>query len=98
MSIDKTVIVKALAKVTDPNSGRDIITMSMVRDLSIDGKNINFTIELPSLNNQYKSELNFACISAVQEAYPDANVNVHLMSKTPQAQQAEKKLPHIGNI
>ncbi len=98
MTFDKTKIVKALAKVTDPNTGQDIITMSMVRDLEIEGKNINFTIELPSLNNAYKSELNFACISAVQELYPEANVNVHMMSRTAQAQQSTSPAPHIHNI
>ncbi len=98
MEIDKTKVIRALAKVTDPNSGQDIITMSMVRDLTIEGKNVNFTIELPSLNNEAKQELNFACIQAVQEAYPEANVNVHLMARTPQAQAPTSPLPHIKNI
>ena len=98
MSFDKTKIVQALTKVIDPNSGQDIISMSMVRDLEVDEKNINFTIELPSLNNQYKSDLNFACIAAVQELYPAANVNVHMMAKTGQAQQKTNPFPHIKNI
>ena len=98
MEIDKTIVVKALTKVMDPNSGQDIITMSMVRDLQVEGLNINFTIELPSLENEAKQELNFACIQAIQEVYPEANVNVHLMARTPQAQQPTSSLPHIKNI
>lgn len=98
MSFDKTKIVQALTKVTDPNSGQNIITMSMVRDMEVDEKNINFTLELPSLNNEHKSELNFACIAAVQEVYPTANVNVHMMAKTGQAQQKTNPFPHIKNI
>ncbi len=98
MSIDTTTIVKALAKVTDPNTGQDIITMSMVRDLQIEGNNINFALELPSLNSEYKSELNFACIAAVQEVYPEANVNVHMIAKTAQSQESTSALPHVKNI
>lgn len=98
MGFDKTNIVQALTKVIDPNSGQDIITMSMVRDLEVDEKNINFTIELPNLNNQHKSDINFACIAAVQEIYPQANVNVHMMAKTAQAQQKTNPFPHIKNI
>ena len=98
MSIDKTKIVKALAQVMDPSSGQDIITMSMVRDLTVDGNNINFAIELPSLNTEYKSDLNFACIAAVQEVYPEANVNVHMIGRTPQSQQPTNPLSHIKNI
>ncbi|MEL7122943.1 MAG: Mrp/NBP35 family ATP-binding protein [Bacteroidota bacterium] len=98
MSFDKSQIVKALTKVIDPNTGQDIITVNMVRDLEVDESNVNFTIELPSLNNEYKSQLNFACISAVQELYPNANVNVHMMSKTGQSQAPTGAVPHIKNI
>jgi ATP-binding protein involved in chromosome partitioning len=99
MEFDKTKIVKALAKVTDPKSGQDIITMNMVRDLNIDDKNINFTLELPSMKVENKAELNFACVQAVQEVYPDANVNVHMMARTQQAQQQPSgSLPQVKNI
>jgi ATP-binding protein involved in chromosome partitioning len=98
MNIDKTQVVKALTKVIDPNSGQDIITVSMVRDLVIEGQNVNFSIELPSLNTEYKQQLNFACIAAVQEVFPEANVNVHMISRTPQAQQNTSAMPHVMNI
>lgn len=98
MSIEKTTIVKALTKVIDPTTGQDIITRSMVRDLVVEGNNVNFTIELPSLKSEYKSDLNFACIAAVQAVYPQANVNIHLMSQTEEAQQSTSVLPHIRNI
>ena len=98
MSIDTTAVVKALTKVIDPNSGRDIITMSMVRDLKVEGNRVQFTIELSSLKSEHKSDLNFACIAAVQELYPEADVHVHMMSKTAQAQQPVNNFPQIGNI
>jgi len=97
-ALEKTKIVKALAKVTDPNSGQDIITMNMVRDLEIEDNNVNFTLELPSLNSENKSELNFACMQAVQEVYPQANVNVHMMARTAQAQESTSSIPHVKNI
>lgn len=98
MSFDKTKIVKALAQVTDPNTGQDIITMNMVLNLETDERNINFSLELPSLSTQHKSELNFACIQAVQALYPDANVNVHMIARTPDAQKPANPLGHIRNI
>ncbi len=98
MTIETTLVVKALAKVKDPSTGQDIITRNMVRDLSIDGNNVAFTLELPSLNSQYKSELNFACIGAIQEVYPSANVHVHLMANNPGAPEAPNAVPQIKNI
>ena len=78
MSIDKMVIIEALTKVIDPASGQDLITMSMVRDLEIEGNNIQFVVELRSLDNDKKQQLNFACMEAIQKEYPDANVHVHM--------------------
>jgi ATP-binding protein involved in chromosome partitioning len=100
MAIETKQIVSALTKVMDPNTGQDVITMNMVRDLSIDGNQVNFTLELPSLSSEYKQELNFACISAIQESYPQADVNVHMMAKAGQAASPQPNNPfsHIKNI
>ncbi len=98
MAFENSKIIGALSKVIDPNSGKDIISMSMVRDFAIEGKNVNFTLELPSLNTPQKAELNFACIAAIQAVYPDANVNVHTMSRTQGAQQSTSAIPHVKNI
>ena len=100
MSFDKTKIVEALSKVNDPASGESIITMNMVLDLAVDNQNINFTIECQRLNSPSKSELNFACIAAVKEIYPSANVNVHMKGKcTKAAQQGPvSAVPQVKNI
>ncbi len=96
---DKTKIVKALTKVQDPATGQDIITLNLVRDLIVEGKDVNFTLELPNVNMAGKSEMNFACIAAIQEIYPDANVNVHVKSQSAFVpQESTSPLPHIKNI
>ncbi|MCB9049860.1 MAG: Mrp/NBP35 family ATP-binding protein [Lewinellaceae bacterium] len=98
MNIETTKVVEALTKVMDPNSGQDIITMSMVRDLEVKGKDINFSIELPTMETRHKSELNFACIQAVQNLYPEANVNVHMISRTGNSQEPTSPLAQVKNI
>lgn len=98
MSIDKTKVVGALTKVNDPKTGKDIITQSMVRDLVVEGNNINFTIEMGGADAATKQQLNFACIAAVQELYPSANVNVHMMMSTAKTKEKPKVLPQVKNI
>lgn len=98
MELEQTKIVRALAKVMDPRSGQDIITLSMVRDLTVEGRQISFTLELPTMDTAHKAELNMACVQAVQEIYPEAEVHVHMMSRAPQAQQPESTLPQVKNI
>lgn len=98
MSFETTRIVEALSQVIDPSSGRDLISQNMIRDLVVEGKNVNFTVELRSLGVEGKSALNFACIQAVQQIYPDANVNVHLMAQDNPNPAANKLLPQVKNI
>lgn len=100
MAIETKRVVEALTKVMDPNTGQDLITMNMVLDLHIEGNAINFKLELPSLGNDYKQALNFACIEAIQKIYPEADVNVHMMAKGGQAAAPTPNNPfsHIKNI
>ena len=98
MSIEKSKIIHALGTVKDPATGQDILSRHMVEELEIEGNNVNFKLILASLNAESKQELNFACIGAIQQIYPQANVNVHTMSRTPQATENPSPLSHIRNI
>lgn len=99
MELEISKVVKALTRVTDPNTGQDLITMNMVRDLHVEGNQVSFTLELPSLNNDYKSDLNFACQAAIQEVYPQANIHVHMAAPGSGATKGPANaVPHIRNI
>lgn len=98
MEIDKKQIAKALSTVKDPHTGQDLITANRVVNLEVQGNNVSFTLELPSLDNDYKQQLNFACQAAIAEYYPDANVHVHMMSRTAESQASTSPLPHVKNI
>ncbi len=97
MEIDKKQIIEALEKVKDPATGQDIIAMRRVRNLIVEGKSIQFSVEVPSGDATTKSSLNFACIQAVNEAFPDAQVHIHMISGTPAAskQEATSHIKHI---
>ncbi|MBL7816250.1 MAG: Mrp/NBP35 family ATP-binding protein [Saprospiraceae bacterium] len=103
MMIDNNRVVEALRTVKDPNTGQDIIQRRMVEGLRIEGNNVNFTLVLPSLNMNNKTELIFACIAAIQKEYPDAQTNVHTLAK-PQGgeshatQTPDRPFPHLKNI
>jgi len=96
--MNKEAILNLLRAVRDPQTGRDIITAGMVQDLRIDGNNVNFTLAIPSLQMHGKAELNFACIGAIAEQFPQANVNVHFVARTPGSQETTSAVPHIKNI
>lgn len=98
MSIEKQRIVDALYTVQDPGSGKDLIAARMVENLNVEGNNVNFNLVLPSLNSPHKSDLIFACVATVKEIYPEADVNVHVVAKTPGSQQEAGNVSYVKNI
>ncbi len=98
MDFDKQKIVEALQKILDPQTGQDIISLRMVENLQTDENNVSLTLILPSLNSPLKNELNFACIAAVNEVYPDAEVHIHVKARTENTQNNNSIVPHIKNI
>ncbi|HMR43061.1 MAG TPA: iron-sulfur cluster assembly protein, partial [Saprospiraceae bacterium] len=98
MAIDRNVILEALSTLRDPSTGQDIVTVKMVETVQVDGNNVNITLALPSLNHPSKSDMIFSCQGIIQKIYPAAEVNVHVIARTPQSQQESSSLPHIKNI
>lgn len=98
MNIDKQQIVEALRTVKDPETGQDIISVRMVEDLQVAGKDITFTLLVPSLKSPVKNQLTFACIGAVNAVYPEAEVHVHAKAAAQSNQGPKSPVPHIKNI
>jgi ATP-binding protein involved in chromosome partitioning len=54
MSISKEQVTSALRAVTDPVSGKDLITADMVRGLTLDGTKVSFVLEIdPARASEY---------------------------------------------
>jgi ATP-binding protein involved in chromosome partitioning len=91
-------IQNALRTVRDPQTGRDIITANMVEGLEVEGNTVKFSLVVPSLQMQGKAELNFACMGAIMERFPGADVHVHFVARTPGSQASTSAVPQIKNI
>jgi ATP-binding protein involved in chromosome partitioning len=96
--MDQNTIINALKTVRDPQTGQDIISAGLVQKLDIQGDSINFTMEVPSLQMHGKAELNFACMGAIMEIYPQAKINIHFMARTAASQENNSIVPQIRNI
>ena len=63
--ITKEQVLKALSNVDDPDLGKDLVTLNMVRDIEIDGNNVSFTVVLTTPACPMKEMIEKACINAV---------------------------------
>lgn len=77
MSIDNNKLVSVLRSVKDPDSGVDLVTMRLIKDLKIKDQSVSFSVESANLAETAKFQLHENLIKAIQEVYPGAQIDIH---------------------
>jgi len=76
-------VLKALSNVQEPDLGKDIVTLNMVKDIAIEGQNVGFTVVLTTPACPMKDMIQRACINAIKLLIDkEAVVNVHFTANT----------------
>ncbi len=88
MNIEK--IIEALKNVTDPLTGVDLIASKKVYNINTDGDHVVFDLIVNDLEPMMKGELNLRTVEEIQKVYPEANVNVNMITKEVLAAQKAK--------
>lgn len=82
--ITKEQVLKALSNVEEPDLGKDLVTLNMVKDIEIDGNKVKFTVVLTTPACPLKDMIRNACVNAIHmlvskeaqvEVVMTANVN-----------------------
>jgi ATP-binding protein involved in chromosome partitioning len=98
-SLTESAVIDALRAVQEPELGRDIVTLEMVKDVAIDGTAIAFTIELTTPACPLKDEIE-GNARAVLTAIGAETVEITwgAMVRRAQPRQAEQLLPGVKNV
>lgn len=93
-------ILDALRNVQEPDLGKDIVTLNMVRDIEINENNVSFTVVLTTPACPLKDLIRNNCVKAVQEhVNKDAAVLVNFTSNTTSKREENRPvLPGVKNI
>ena len=93
-------ILKALSNVQEPDLGKDLVTLNMVKDIAIDGNKVSFTVILTTPACPLKDMIMNACINAVKLLVnKEAIVTVNFTSNTStNRQDAKTVLSGVKNI
>jgi ATP-binding protein involved in chromosome partitioning len=76
-------IMQALSNVQEPDLGKDLVTLNMVKDVVINGSDVSFTVVLTTPACPMKDMIMNACINAIKLLVnKDANVTVNFTSNT----------------
>ena len=86
-------IIKALSNVQEPDLGKDLITLNMVKDISIVDKNVSFTVVLTTPACPMKDLIKNACINAINILVSkEALVTVNFTSNTTSIRKNDKNI------
>lgn len=98
--ITKEAVLAALSNVQEPDLGKDLVTLNMIRDIEIDGKNVSFTVVLTTPACPLKEMIEKACINAVhilvdKEAVVKVNLTANMVTNR---KDNKAVLPGVKNI
>jgi ATP-binding protein involved in chromosome partitioning len=71
MDITKEAILKALSTVVDPDLGRDLVSLGMIRDLTIEGRKVRFSVVLTTPACPLKELIRRDCQAALDRILGD---------------------------
>jgi ATP-binding protein involved in chromosome partitioning len=97
--LTETAVIDALRAVQEPELGRDIVTLEMVKDIVIDGSAVAFTIELTTPACPLKDEIEGntrAVLGAIGVERVDITWGAMVRRASPR--QAEQLLPGVKNV
>lgn len=99
--ITEADVLKALSNVDDPDFGKDIVSLNMVKDVHIEGKKVAFTIELTTPACPMKEMIHKAAVNAIKIFIDkEAEVTVNMTARVIAARNADGSqiLPKVKNI
>ena len=93
-------ILDALRNVQEPDLGKDLVTLNMVKDIEINGNNVSFTVVLTTPACPLKDMIGTACVNAIKLLVnKEANVKVNFTSNTTTKRtDPGSVLPNVKNI
>jgi ATP-binding protein involved in chromosome partitioning len=95
-TLTEPAILEALSTVQEPELGRDIVTLQMVKAITIEGTRVAFTIELTTPACPLKDEIEANARRVIHDlGATDVDVTWGAMVRRAAPRQAEPLLPNV---
>lgn len=99
MKISKEDILKALSTVNDPDLKKDLVSLNMIKDISVDDKQVSFTVVLTTPACPLKEMIRQDCEKAVTKVIgEDVELNIKMTSSVTTLRDQAPLLPGVKNI
>ena len=100
MSVTESALLDALKTVVDPNTGQDLVSTKLLKNLRIHGDDVSFDVELGYPAKSQIPALRSALVAAARRVPGVGNVSVGLSSRITahEVQRGVQLLPRVKNI
>ncbi len=99
MSITKEDILKALSEVQDPDLKKDLVTLGMIQDVEVEGKNISFKVVLTTPACPLKEIIRKDCEGAMyRNLGDDVKLDIEMTSSVTTTRSSTPILQGVKNI
>jgi len=99
MSFTQADIIQALSTVHDPDLKKDLVTLNMVKDISISDKKVSFTVVLTTPACPLKEKIKNDCVDAVEKVIgKEVELDIRMSSSVTSIRDNTPLLPGVKNI
>ncbi|MFA8342302.1 MAG: iron-sulfur cluster carrier protein ApbC [Rhodothermaceae bacterium] len=96
--ITKNSVIDALRNVDDPDLHKDLVSLNMIENVEVDGKNVSFDVVLTTPACPLKDKIKNDCLEAVKKDLPDVGeINIKLTSRVTSQMGGEAIIPGVKN-
>lgn len=102
-NITQSQVLDALRNVIEPDLGKDLVTLNMVKDIRISGNDVAFTVVLTTPACPLKDLIKNACINAIRHFIKEAKevtveMTANVTTSNPTANQTGNPLAKVRNL
>lgn len=99
MSVSTQDIINALRNVQEPDLKQDLVTLNMIKDIVVEGKNVTFTVVLTTPACPLKEKIRKDCTDAIHQfVATDLQVTVNMTANVTSTRNNMPLLPDVKNI
>ena len=99
MSFIQSDIIQALSTVNDPDLKKDLVSLNMIKDISVSATKVSFTVVLTTPACPLKEKIKNDCKDAVGKVVgKDVEIAIHMTSSVTTIRDNTPLLPGVKNI
>jgi len=95
----KEKVVEILKKINHPGSGKDIVTLSMVKGLEVEEKNIKFSLDTGGKRDPFVKAVRIACEKALRSVFGEGpGLEIDVVMDAPRQKTPPPVLAGVKNV